>query len=404
MKARWLVWLSCAGCVPPPLAPAGETGDDTGAGTDPWTAEVDGPCDLDPVAPAALAITTTDFATGAVSVATLDPFAVDADVALGSTDAIPFSPPSAGGRWLYVLHRYMFDRLEILDPADGYASVAEIPLADPAAGRSTNPHALAVGPDGRLFVTFFGIPAVGIVDPTAPPSVAWEDRIDLSPVADADGNPEASHAVACGSILVVSLGRLDRDAGFAPRGEDRLVAVDMVRRTLLPGRIDLLGPFPKQIRRDPADPTGRTLLVLTTGIERIDLASGTSRWAVPEDAFVEAGIDHRFLPQSFDVDETGTMAYVAAYTPDFSQVRLFRVGLDGAAPVVPEPFAAGFDSVERTLEAVGDVLYYGSTRPTAAGLLRFDLSADPPAPIGDPVPAGLPPYAMVAVPSEESAP
>ncbi|RMG98101.1 MAG: hypothetical protein D6705_06720 [Deltaproteobacteria bacterium] len=390
-------FTAATACLPAPLDRAtgtAGTGDDD---PDVWSAEIDGPCDLDPPAPSGLAVTTTDFATGAVSIARLDPFEVSADVALGSTDAIPFAPPSLGDRYLYVVHRYMYDRLEILDREDGYASVAEIPLAD-SQGPSTNPHAIAAGPDGKLFVTFFGIPAVGVVDPSAPAAVAWEDRIDLSALADEDGNPEASHAVACGSVLVVSLGRLDADAGFAPRGEDRLVAIDMTTRTLLPGRIDLLGPFPKQIRRDPSDPTGRTLLVLTTGIERIDLTTGTAAWAVPDTAFAQAGIDHRFLPQSFDVDASGEMAYVAAYTEDFDEVRLHRVGLDGATPAIPEVFATGFDSVERTLEVAGDVLYYGSTNPGAFGLLRFDLRTDPPVPMGEAVSTGLPPYALVALP------
>lgn len=397
-KTAVLFAAVAAACLPPPLADGGDGATDTGLADDPWTAVPDGPCDLDPVAPTALAVTTTDFATGAVSIVRTAPFDVLPDVALGSTDAIPFAPPSLGPGRLFVLHRYMFDRLEILDATDDYATIAEIPLSNPAGGPSTNPHGLAAGPGGRLFVTFFGIPAVGVVDPAAPPAAAWEETIDLAALADPDGNPEASFAVACGATLVVSLSRLDEDAGFAWRGEDRLVALDMRTRTILPGRIDLRGAFLKQLRRDPTDPAGTTLLALTTGIERIDLAAGTAAWVVDDDAFAAAGIDHRFLPQSFDVSEDGRTAYLAAYAPDFSSVGLYRVALDGSAPAVPERFAGGYDSVERTLEVVGDVLYYGSTRRTAAGIVRFDLTADPPALLGPPEPTGLPPYALVAMP------
>src|SRR5690606_23950390 len=105
-----------------------------------------------------------------------------------------------------------------------------------------------------------------------------------------------------------------------------------------------------------------TLLALTDGIERIDLRDGTVAWAVAPETFAAAGIVHYQLPLSFDV--AGGIAFVAAYAPVdgdasgcaddpapcFEQVRLFRVGLDGAAPDVPQAFAEGFDASERTLE------------------------------------------------------
>ncbi len=110
------------------------------------------------------------------------------------------------------------------------------------------------------------------------------------------------------------------------------------------------------------------------------------------------GIDHRWLPQAFDVDANGTTAYLAAYDPDFNGVRLFRVGLDGRAPPELEQIAEGFDSSERTLEVVGDRLWYGSTRSGARGIWSFDLSAEPPVAVAGPLSTGLPPYSIAALP------
>ena len=101
---------------------------------------------------------------------------------------------------------------------------------------------------------------------------------------------------------------------------------------------------------------------------------------------------------AFDLADDGSVAYLAAYDADYSQVRLYRVGLDGAAPEIPEPFAEGFDSAERTLELVGDNLWYGSRRLERPGLWRFDVSLDPPQLLDGPISTGLPPYSMVAIP------
>ena len=99
------------------------------------------------------------------------------------------------------------------------------------------------------------------------------------------------------------------------------------------------------------------------------------------------------------MDDAGELAYLAAYDADFSQVRLYRVSLsEGGSPRVPEPFAEGFDSVERTLELVGTELWYGSTRSGAPGLWRFDASGEVPQRVAGPLATGLPPYSMVAIP------
>jgi hypothetical protein len=360
---------------------------------------LDGPCTLDIESPTRLMVTTTDFATGAVSIVDAVTMTVDADVALGSTDAIPSWHDGVG----LLVHRYQVDEVQVLDPSRAWATVADVPI-EAACSVAANPQAIAFADDGRGYVTQLDVPELAVLDPDAAPGFARVSTIDLRGIPDDDGNPDFGAAVACGSIVWVVAQRLDER--FARVGPDELFAIDPAAG----GPVDLdattpgvqglrsAGAWLRQLRRDPTDPRAHTLLGLSTGIERFGLEDGAVGWAVAPDRFAAAGIGEPLQPQAFAVDAAGTQAFVAAYDRDFSQVRLYRVGLDDAAPQIPEPFADGFDSVERTLERVGDRLWYGSTRRTAPGLWIFDLGADPPIAIAGPLSTGLPPYSLVAIP------
>lgn len=360
---------------------------------------LDGPCTLDADAPTRLMVTTTDFATGALTIVDAATMAVDADVALGSTDAIPTWHDGMG----LLVHRYQIDAIQVLDPTRAWATVADVPI-EAACSVAPNPQAIAFASDGLGYVTQLDVPELAVLDPDAAPGFARVSTIDLRAIADDDGNPDFGAAFACGSLVWVVAQRLDER--FARVGPDELFAIDVAAG----GPVDLdatregvqglrsAGAWLRQLRRDPADPRAQTLLGLSTGIERFGLQDGTVVWAVAPERFAAAGIGEPLQPQAFAVDAAGTQAFVAAYDRDFSQVRLYRVGLDDAAPQVPEVFADGFDSVERTLERIGDRLWYGSTRRSAPGLWVFDLGADPPAVIAGPLSTGLPPYSLVAIP------
>jgi hypothetical protein len=407
-------WVSCSfmatqlACAPPAQGVCeAEASSDLGPIVAPGWRPPSAPCQLDAPDPSRLVLTTTDHSTGALTLVDLEAGRVLPDVAEGLTDSVPTWGPGI----VPVLHR-LNDFVEVFDASDPsrLRSVAQHTVGTK---RGANPQALVFGPDGLAFVTLLGAPWVEVLDLSAPPDEALVDRIDLSAFADPDGNPDAGVAVACGDTMYVATSRLGPD--FQRVDYDAIVAVDMNERVPLdPGRgaLRVRGQWIRQLRRDRADPEGTTLLALTTGIERIDLKTQEVTWAVPEDAFATAGIDHFYLPQAFDVSEDGTMAYLAAYAPEdgddpscacesdscFAQVRLYRVGLDGREPRVPEAFAGGFDSLAQTLEVVDDRLWYGSTRFDAPGLWLFDLALDPPEVLEGPLSTGLPPYAMVAIP------
>lgn len=401
-RTTCLFILALAACD---LAAPGEGGEPEPQGPAPAAIagypESVGACLGEPAAPTRLLVTTTDFATGGVSVVDLQTREVRADVAVGSTDAKPFWLGDAA----LVLHRYGLDALDLLDPAEGFALLAQRAITVSGVV-SANPQSVVAGPDGVAYVPLFGAPEVQVWDLSDPADPRRTGRIDLRALADADGDPEASEALLCGGVLFVVVDLVDQAQSFAPTRPQAAVAVIDVAsgavHDLDPGApgvqpLSLRGQWARQWRLDPSDPSGRTALVLTTGVERVDLSRGTSSWAVAPERLAAAGISDFRLPQAFDLGPGGDHVLLAAYRADYSEVALFRAALDRDEPLVE--IAAGLQSVEQTLEVVGDTLWFGDRTPGASGLRAWDLREDPPAPLpGTPLPLGLAPYAAAPIP------
>lgn len=365
------------------------------------------PCRVGADEPTRLVVTTTDFATGAITIVEPDG-TVRPDVAVGSPDAIPYPTPDG----VAVVHRFGYDFVDVLDPST-WRSLGQHAL-EAADADSPNPHAIVFDDEGLGYVTLFGSASLLVLDPAAPPGEAVTDRIDLSPFADEDGRPEASLAVRCGDTLWVGVERLDVPGGYQRVDDDMMVAVDL--RTRIPWDFDqdaeggqglpLRGAWLKQLRQHPTEST--SVLGLTSGIERIDLGALQSEWLVSPEAFAAAGIGHYQQPLSFDVDDAGERAWVAAYLPAaptdcsidpsacFDHAQLFEVDLTAAQPEL-EPFGAPFQAVDRTVVRVGDTLWVGSRQSDAPGLYRYDLSTRPPTLLDGPLSTGLPPYSITAV-------
>lgn len=382
---------------------SGDSEGDTDASPLPGYPTLTGPCVLGTAQPRRLVVTTTDFATGAVSVIDAATDAVSADVALGSTDALPF----AHGGYVYLLHRYTLDALDTLDADGAWATLSQQAIEAPDVS-SANAHRLAFSDDGRAYMTLFGAPEIHVYaldDPTRP-TLLPDATIDISAVADADGNPEASLAVVCGELLLVSIGRLDEDALYQPTTDhDAIVLIDRHTGALhdLDADADgvqplrLQGRWARQWRLDPADADRQTLLVLTTGLERLDVRTGAVSWAITPERLAAVGVADVMQPQAFALAEDGQLAYLAAYTANFGGVSLFAGALDDDAPLVP--IATGLRSVERVLERVGDTLWYGDRADNQIGVHALDLTTSPPTPrLHLPLDVGLPPYSMIAIP------
>jgi hypothetical protein len=343
-----------------------------------------------PVPPDWLIVTSTDFSTGAVSIIETGTRVARTDLALASTDAIPYVHDDH----VYVLNRFMFDYIDVLDPTADLALLNQVPINSTSA-ESTNPHAVAFGPDGLAFVGLYGAPELAIYDLMAPAEDARQDLIDLSALADSDGVPEVDLVWAQGQRIWLAAQRLDRENGWRSVAPDLLVAVDPVSRTLVElssgedsGAMELPGRWPKQRRLDPLDEGAAFLL--NDGLLRLTGLDGDApeaEWIVSPAQWAAVAITEPSQPQSFALSSDGTQLFVAAYTQDFSQVRIHRVGRDGAGLMT---IVDGLAAVERSLEAVDDVLWFGDTSPSGHGLRAFDLDGRS---LGPRLSLGLPPFA-----------
>lgn len=369
------------------------TGDDTTGGP---AIVLSGPCDLEVADPTRLALITNDFIEpAALHIVTVADASIQADVA-----PAPADPALAWGAGkLVLIGRFGINTLEVFDGAS-LESLAKLDVkvdgvADP------NPQALAFGPDDRAYLSLFASPQVPVHDLGEPPGMTQVDSLDLSDFADADGSPEAGVAFICGDVLFVGIQRL---VDFAPVDLSYLVPIDLTSGAPIdldpetdgPQALALLGPWPKQVRRDPADPDGHTALVLTSGVERVDLSRGTSSWALDPALLAGVGVDG-YDPQGFVVAADGASVYVLAIDGDFPGAAVFHVGLDGAAPTEPVKLVAGLTSRERTIERIGDTLWVGDASPALPTLRSFDLAARPVSEYEAIVTPGAP-YLTLAIP------
>ncbi|KIG16986.1 hypothetical protein DB30_03583 [Enhygromyxa salina] len=362
---------------------------------------LDGPCRAPISEPSHLVVTSTDFNTGAVGLVDVQAHSVSPDLALASSDAVPIVD---AGR-VFVINRFGFDYIDELDPDDQLALIHEWPIqaATPAnQDAPANPHALALDLAGHAWVTLHGAPELQrFAFPTLHGArVHAELAADLSSFSDDDGVPELSRVIGCGEHLFVSAERIDREQWipaaqtllipFRPGAAPALFEFDAERPG--PDGIRLLGVGVGPWRLDPGDASGTVIVLLNSGLERIDLAGGTSEWVVPEQVFAELGYD-RLQLSGFDFDSTGR-AWISAATPDFASFALLRVDLSGPAPALVTE-VEGLESVTGALEIVGDQAWFADTTIGASGLRVFDLSQSPVAELPEsPLAVGLAPMNM----------
>ena len=344
-----------------------------------------------------LVVVTTDFATGAVAAIDLSTGEGKADLALASTDAIPYVHE---GR-VYVVNRFMSDYVDVLDPADGWSLVAQHAIE--AVGTevpSTNPQAVGFLDGGLALLTMYGAPELHVYDFERPVGEALIDVIDLSSLADGDGSTEATLVIPHGDEAWVAVQRLDRRDGWAQAAPDLLVRIDaetLQLDDLDPERagvqgVELPGQWPKQFRVDPRN--ADRVYVLNGRLLAFDMKSRSVEVVVSPEQMAEAGIDFYQLPQSFDVSDDGETLVFAAYQSDFAAVHIYRVPATGG---VPERIHAGFNSVEKTLEVEGEVIWFGDVTLGQAGVRRLSMDGEL---LDDgPISTGLPPYSVAVLPA-----
>jgi len=252
-----------------------------------WSCLVMLPALLAPAPPAGAVATkgyvlTTDYTSGTLSVVDLATRAVTCDVADVSPDPV--------ARWyqglLYVVNRYGYDNVQVIDPAQGYATLRQFSV-----GNGANPQDIAFASPSKAYVSRLGSPDLLIVNPSTGATLGV---IPLAAWADADGNPEAAHLAVVGDLLFVALERL---SNFVPADTGLVVVVDMRADTVYDA--DPLTPGRQVVRLSGMNPSTGFAPVLGGGTSPgLHLYIGcTGRWG-----FLDGGIEDIVVPKQNDAE------------------------------------------------------------------------------------------------------
>jgi len=262
-------------------------------------------------------ILTTDYTSGTLSVVDLATRVVTCDVAVVSSD--PVARCYRG--LIYVVNRYGYDNVQVIDPARGYVTVRQFSV-----GNGTNPQDIAFASPSKAYVSRLGSPDLLIVDPSTGATLG---AIALAAWADADGNPEAARMAVVGDLLFVALERL---SNFAPAGTGLVVVVDMRADTVYDA--DPLTPGKQVVRLSGMNPSTSFAAVPGGGASpELHLYIGcTGRWGV-----LDGGIEEIVVPKQdggepgairstgFAITETalgGDVVDVVGYGPEHSYAIL----------------------------------------------------------------------------------
>jgi DNA-binding beta-propeller fold protein YncE len=180
------------------------------------------------------------------------------------------------GGLVYVVNRFLGDNVQVLDPAQGFATVRQCLV-----GERSNPHDIVFAGPRKAYVTAYDQRSLLIIDPEAPSCSGFvTGSIDLAELADEDGIPEMDQMALVGERLYVSLQRLDRRNFFLPAALGVLAIIDVASDTLI-GAITLSGSNPFAQSKGLSVFRGRIVVsqvgvfgALDGGIERVDLESG----------------------------------------------------------------------------------------------------------------------------------
>lgn len=218
-------------------------------------------------------------------------FVYATDFSSGSIAAIAFGPPrtvaptlatvssDAVLRYfdglLYVVNRFGFDNIQVLDPASGYTTVREFSV-----GNGSNPHDIAFVSRTKAYVTRYGSSDLWIVNPQ---TGAHTGTISLAQFADADGIPEMDRMAVWAGRLFVTVERLDRDNFFLPTDSSQVVVIDPTTDTIVdadpvaPGVQGILLPYQNPSTELIVDPAGMLVVgcagapgVMDGGIVRLN--------------------------------------------------------------------------------------------------------------------------------------
>lgn len=328
----------------------------------------------------------TDYVTGKFSVCESDaPWTATPDVATIHADAVA----REHGGLVYVVNRLGADNIQVLDPAQDFATVHEF-----STGTASNPQSIAFSADGsRAYVPRQNADDVLIMDPETGATLG---AVDLSAWADDDGSCELGDCLAVGDRLFVAVLRLDRDFFWLPVGDSYLAVIDMTTDTLVD--CDPVAPGVQAIPLTAADPSwelGRagelihvscvgTYGLLDGGVELVDPAALTSLGLCVTESALGGDVGDV-------VWVSATRAYAIVSDASFAtHVKAFDPSTGGDVWTV-QP-GGGYVYSDMELDANGE-LFLADRTLGAEGLRVYD--ADTGEALGHLIPVGLAPFDVV---------
>jgi DNA-binding beta-propeller fold protein YncE len=316
-------------------------------------------------APGTAYVLATDYQSpGSLSAIDLATRAVSADVATVHSDP----RLRVHGGLLYVVNRFGQDNVQVIDPAQGYATVRQFSV-----GNGTNPQDIAFASPTRAYVTRLGSPDLLIVNPQTGATLG---AIALGALADGDGLPEMDRMRIVGRRLFVTLQRL---VAFTPTDTSLVAVIDLDTDTLVdcdpaqPGvqGIRLAGTNPvTKLERDPQ--SGR-LLVGCAGAYGVN--DGGVAWIDPatlvsgDFAVTGAALGGDVLDVEF---ESPSRAYAIVSENFATRLVVFRPA-DGA--VLDTLFAPGGFSLADCERNDRGELYVCKSLITSPGVFVFDAAS-----------------------------
>jgi DNA-binding beta-propeller fold protein YncE len=336
-------------------------------------------------------VVTTDFTTGSFGTVGLD-----------SPHAVQQSSPQhqifrdavarAHDGLVYVINRLFADNIQVLDPANKFATELEC-----STGNGTNPHDIAFVDAHKAYVSLFETPKLLIVNPSAQPNCKdfVLGTIDLSSLADADGNPDMDQMAIVDGRLYVSLERLNVHVILRPPAENGAIAVIDTATDELLGGIELSGENPFSMTqgltvRDGAIYVAEAGLfgVIDGGIERVDLQTQQAEGFFVTEQDLGGDITDFALVSD-------RLAYAIVSKPDFSTAL---VAFDPTTRQITNTLRQnyGFTLADIELNDRGE-LYLADRTPQASGVRIF--RAVDGTPLTDhPLDVLLPPFEIVFIP------
>ncbi len=304
----------------------------------------------------------------------------------------------AVARWhdglLYVVNRGGADNVQVLDPAQGFATIRQYSL-----GLGRNLQDIGFASDGTAWVSCYDTAELLHVDPQTGDIL---HVVSTAPFADADGLPETGWLLVQDDVVYVSCQRLDRDGWYAPVGDSYLLVLDHATRQWvdadpsLPGPQGILLSAPNPYGRIVAD-GGRLLVacvgwygVQDGGVDVIDPAARVSLGLEVTEAALGGDL------VGLDTDAHGR--FVVVTDADWTtHVKTYQPGTPGepAGPISVVHAGTGYDHAD--LACDGDFQLFVASRELGhAGLRVFDTATGAELTTA-PVSTGLPP-ALLAIP------